>query len=195
MKAMLLVAFAAFSINPAIAQTDTSETQAPVAAVAPVDALVLRGGVGLTLKLTQELTTDGKALRAGDRFSLETVDPIVVQGVTVIPPGSHAVGEITSVRNKGMWGQSGQFTARLLHLTANGRQIPLKGEFDDRGRAGGVGAVAVSALVFLPAGFFMTGTSARLPKGTSVRGFIAEDVPIALKEAAPQVMEVPVPSN
>ena len=79
-----------------------------------------------------------------------------------------------------MWGKSGKFTARLLYMTVNGRQIRLSGGFDDKGTAGGVGAVAVSAIVFLPAGFFMTGTSAQLPAGTVVKGFIDEDVPLVL---------------
>jgi len=84
-----------------------------------------------------------------------------------------------------MWGKSGHFGARALYVTANGRQIRLSGAIDDKGVAGGVGAVAVAALVFLPAGFFMTGTSARLPVGTPVQGFVDEDVPLAMAAAVP----------
>jgi len=64
---------------------------------------------------------------------------------------------------------------------------------DDKGVAGGVGAVAVSAIVFLPAGFFMTGTSAMLPAGTAVKGFIDEDVPLNLVAAAPAPLTVGAP--
>ena len=49
---------------------------------------------------------------------------------------------------------------------------------DDKGSAGGAAALAVSAVVFLPAGFFMTGTSARMPAGTTIKGFFEEDVPV-----------------
>jgi hypothetical protein len=80
--------------------------------------------------------------------------------------------------------------ARLLYVTVNGRQIRLSGAFDDKGVAGGVGAVAVSAIVFLPAGFFMTGTSARVPMGTVVKGFIDEDVPLAIAAAAQAPLQV-----
>lgn len=104
------------------------------------------------MKLLEELTTEGKKLRVGQRFRMETSEPVIVQGVTVIPVGSPAVGEITDVRNKGMWGKSGHFGARILNATVNGRQIRMTGAFDDKGVAGGVGAVAVSAIVFLPAG-------------------------------------------
>jgi hypothetical protein len=91
-------------------------------------------------------------------------------------------------------GKSGHFGARILSVTANGRQIRLSGAFDDKGKAGGVGAVAVSTLIFLPAGFFMTGTSAQLPVGTPVKGFIDEDVQLALAAAAPAPMVVAVPA-
>jgi len=159
-----------------------------------VTSAVLRVGTEVPLRLTQELTTKGKQLRVGDRFHLETSEPVLVQGVNVIPVGSPAVGEITDVRNKGMWGKSGHLAARVLYVTVNGRQIRLSGAFDDKGVAGGVGAVAVSAIVFLPAGFFMTGTSARVPAGTIVKSFVDEDVPLAMPVAAMAPMQVGVPA-
>ena len=115
---------------------------------------------------------------------MATAAAVVVQSVTVIPAGSPAVGEITDVRNKGMWGKSGHLAGRILYVTVNGRQIRLTGAFDDKGVAGGVGAAAVSAIVFLPAGFFMTGTSAIVPIGTPVKGFVDEDVPLAFAVSA-----------
>jgi hypothetical protein len=157
---------------------------APIAAPATSNA-VLRTGTVVPLRLSEELTTKGKKLRVGQRFRMETSEPVIVQGATVIPVGSPAVGEITDVRNKGMWGKSGHLGARILYVTVNGRQVRLSGAFDDKGKAGGVGAAAVSALVFLPAGFFMTGTSALVPAGTIVKGFVDEDVTLSIA-AAPQ---------
>ena len=166
----------------------------PIAAP-PSGHAVLRVGTEVPLRLREELTTKGKKLRVGHRFHLETSEPVMVQGVTVIPVGTPAVGEITDVRNKGMWGKSGKLNARILYLTVNGRQIRLTGQFDDKGVAGGIGAVAVSAVVFLPAGFFMTGTSAKIPAGAIVKSFIDEDVPLTLPAAAvqPLVVEAPAP--
>lgn len=166
----------------------------PVPPVQPIAAThaVLRVGTEVPVRLLEELTTKGKKLRVGHRFRLETSEPVMVQGVVVIPVGSPAVGEITDVRNKGMWGKSGHLGARLLYVTVNGRQIRLSGAFDDKGVAGGVGAVAVSAIVFLPAGFFMTGTSAKVPAGTIIKAFVDEDVPLALQAAAPPPLVVGV---
>jgi len=170
------VQFAAPAASPVAAPTFTSA--------------ILRVGTEVPLRLTQELTTKGKQLRVGDRFHLETSEPVLVQGVNVIPVGSPAVGEITDVRNKGMWGKSGHLSARILYVTVNGRQIRLSGAFDDKGVAGGVGAVAVSAIVFLPAGFFMTGTSAKIPAGSVIKSFVDEDVPLSMPVAAQAPMQV-----
>lgn len=155
---------------------------------------MLRTGTEVPLRLLEELTTKGKLLRVGQRVRMETSEPVVVQGVTVVPVGSPAVGEITEVTNKGMWGKSGHLSARVLYMNVNGRQIRLSGAFDDKGVAGGVGAVAVSAIVFLPAGFFMTGTSAKLPIGTVVKGFVDEDVPLEFAAASLPPMAVAAPA-
>jgi len=165
----------------------------PIAGPATTNA-ILRVGTEVPLRLSEELTTKGKRLRVGDRFHLETSEPVMVQGVNVIPVGSPAVGEITDVRNKGMWGKSGHLAARILYVTVNGRQIRLSGAFDDKGVAGGVGAVTVSALVFLPAGFFMTGTSAKVPAGSIIKSFVDEDVPLSMPVVAQAPMQVAAPA-
>jgi hypothetical protein len=185
---------------PAMGQAALQPVAMVVAPQAP-SAAVLRTGTEVPLRLLEQLPTQEKQLRAGTRFHLETAEPLLVQGATVIPAGTPAEGEITDVRNKGMWGKSGKFSARLLFLTVNGRQIRLGGDFNDKGSAGGVGAVAVSALVFAPAGFFMTGKSANLPAGTIVKGFIDEDVPLVLPQtaaaaqSAPMVVGAPAPAG
>lgn len=178
----------------------TQVQPAPVAApVVPISApaatnAVLRVGTEVPLRLSEQLTTKGKKLRVGQRFHLETSEPVIVQGMTVIPAGTPAMGEITDVRNKGMWGKSGHLGARILYLTVNGRQIRLSGAFDDKGVAGGVGAALVSGIVFLPAGFFMTGTSALVPAGTIVKSFVDEDVPLAMPVAAQAPLAVSSPA-
>jgi hypothetical protein len=154
-------------------------TPAPIAAPV-VNSAVLRIGTEVPLRLKETLTTKGKQLRVGQRFHMETAEPVMV-------------GEITDVRNKGMWGKSGHLAARILYVIVNGRQIRLSGAFDDKGVAGGVGAVAVSAIVFLPAGFFMTGTSAIVPAGSTVKGFVDEDVPLAMTAATPPPLAVAAP--
>lgn len=176
------LALAAQSTSPASAAAVSPVAMSPVQPATTGNA-VLRVGTEVPVRLLEELTTKGKNLRVGNRFRLETSEPVMVNGVTVIPVGSPAVGEITDVRNKGMWGKSGKLNGRILYVMVNGRQVRLTGQFDDKGVAGGIGAAAVSAIVFLPAGFFMTGTSAKVPAGTVIKAFVDEDVPLNLAAA------------
>jgi hypothetical protein len=129
--------------------------------------------------------------RVGQRINLEVAAPVEVEGQVVIPAGTPAWAELTGVRNKGMWGKSGKLDAQMLFMRLNGRQIRLTGAFDDKGVTGTAGVVG--AVLLLPiAGFFMTGTSAVLPKGGTVGGFIDEDVPLAFAAASVMPMQVPV---
>ncbi|WP_242182249.1 hypothetical protein [Sphingomonas sp. CARO-RG-8B-R24-01] len=162
------------------------------AAIAPQAMIVgdaatptLRIGTQIPVQLRTELTTQNKVLRVGQRFEVETTEPVMLNGQIVIPVGTPGTGEITRVTNKGMWGKSGHFEIRLLYLRVGDREIRLSGTLDDKGKAGGLGAAAVSAIVFLPAGFFMTGTSARMPAGTIIKGSLGEDVPVAFANIAP----------
>lgn len=176
-----------FASTSTVAQTGMSPIAAPVTTGA-----VLRTGTEVPLKLSEMLTTKGKVLKAGQRVHLEVAEPVLVNGVVVIPAGSPAMGEITEVRNKGMWGKSGHFAGRVLYTTVNGRQLRLTGVFDDKGTAGGVGAVAASAVLIPVAGFFMTGTSAKLEMGTPVKGFMDEDVQLVMPAAAgPMIVGTP----
>lgn len=190
-KSLLALSAAMLVVSPAAAQ-DTAPALAPISEQSTANA-VLRAGTPISLQMMEEITTKKKAAKVGQRFMLEVTAPIEVNGVTVIPAGTPAWGEIVNVRNKGMWGKSGKLDAKLLFARVNGRQIRLTGSFDDKGVTGTAGVVGAVALLPI-AGFFMTGTSAVLPKAMPVGGFIDEDVPLAMAAAAPAPMQVSVPA-
>ena len=191
---------------PAFAQTATPSASSlapqaqPVAAIqaSPVAVLeqarpqnILRAGLEVPLRTREELTTKKKLLRPGQRIQLEVAANVEGNGIVVIPVGTPAVGEITEVRNKGMWGKSGYISARILSLRIGDRQVRLSGTFDDKGVTGTAGVVGAVVLVPI-AGFFMTGTSAMIPMGSAVKAFLDEDIVFSAVAAAPQVLEVPV---
>lgn len=173
------VAIAALAIASAISSSGFAQTGAPIIAAAPVTGSVLRTGTTVPLRMLEGLTTQGKLLKVGYRFRMEVAEAVTLDGQTVIPAGSPAVGEVVDVRNKGMWGRSGRIGVRVLYADVNGRRIRLTGATDDKGVTGTAGVVG--AIVLVPvAGFFMTGTSARIPAGSPVNAFLDEDVTVQL---------------
>jgi len=164
------------------------QAQTAPAMTAATTSGTLRAGTSVPLKMAESLTTKGKKLRVGQRFQMETAEAVTIDGNIVIPAGSPATGELTEVRNKGMWGKSGRINGRVLYVRANGRQIRMTGLIDDKGTTGTAGVVGAAVLIPI-AGFFMTGTSAEVPLGAPVTGFIDEDVSVAFAgPAAPMVV-------
>jgi hypothetical protein len=143
---------------------------------------VLRAGTEVPLRLEEALNSNDKSLREGQQFRLSVANPVMLGNVVVIPAGSPAIGEITDIRHKGMWGKSGHINARLLNVRVGDRLIRLSGTFDDKGTTGT--AAVVTSIVLLPvAGFFTTGTSAKIAPGSGVKAFLDEDLTIAAPQA------------
>jgi len=169
----------------------TTTTPAPVQAVivSPATQNVLRAGAEVPLRMEEALDSNNKALREGQQVRMSVASDVRLGSVVVIPAGSPAIAEITDLRRKGMWGKSGRINARVLNVRVGDRLIRLTGTFDDKGVTGTAGVVA--AIAFVPiAGFFMTGTSAKIPAGGGVKAFLDEDLVIAVPQPAVQPVAV-----
>lgn len=163
--------------------------------VAQAQDNILRAGLEIPLLTREELTTKGKKLKVGQRFQMEVAANVERNGVVVIPAGTPGIGEITEVRNKGMWGKSGYIGARVVSIRLGDRSIRVSGTFDDKGVTGTGGVMA--AIAFVPiAGFLTTGTSAFIASGSPVKGFLDEDVAFATvpAPAAPVAISASVPA-
>ncbi len=199
--ASFLYAFVAASAAAAQAAAPQAAIQAPqpsaiapaaplAVIVSPQTANILRAGTEIPLRLEEGLDSNNKALRVGQQFRMSVVSDVRLGNVIVIPAGSPATGEVTDLRRKGMWGKSGRINARVLNVRVGDRLIRLSGNFDDKGVTGTAGVVA--AIAFVPiAGFFMTGTSAKIPPGGGVKAFLDEELtiaaPVAVQAAAEPV--------
>jgi hypothetical protein len=166
---------------------------APQAVIlAPAAGSVLHAGTEVPLRMEEGLDSNDKSLRVGQQFRMSVANDVRLGNLVVIPAGSPATGEITQLRRKGMWGKSGRINARVLNVRVGDRLIRLTGNFDDKGVTGTAGVVG--AIVFIPiAGFFMTGTSAKIPAGGGVKAFLDEDLAIAMPRPAPAVAPAPAP--
>ncbi len=163
---------------PAAPAATIAPAPKPAVIIAPASESVLRAGTEVPLTMSESITTNGKKLRIGQRIRMAVASDVRLGSQVVIPAGSLAEGEVTDVRNKGMWGKSGRIEARALNVRVGERLIRLSGTFDDKGVTGTAGVVAAVVLVPL-AGFFVTGTSANIPAGSGVKAFLDEDLRIA----------------
>jgi hypothetical protein len=185
-RSFIALTGALIAISATAAGAQEARSTFVVGAPAPA---VLRAGTQVPLKMSEALTTKEKKLKIGYRFMMETAEPVMLDGHVVIPAGSPVTGEVTDVRNKGMWGKSGRINARVLFVRANGRQIRMTGTVDDKGTTGTGGVIAAVALLPV-AGFFTTGTSANIPLGAPVNAFVDEDVAVAFAGGSPAPMVV-----
>jgi hypothetical protein len=174
------------------APTASIAPAAPQAVIlGPATGSILRAGAEVALRMEEGLDSNDKTVREGNQFRMSVANNIMLGNMVVIPAGSPATGEITDVRRKGMWGKSGRIVARVLNVRVGDRLIRLTGNFDDKGVTGTAGVVG--AIVFVPiAGFFLTGTSAKIPAGSGVKAFLDEDLTIALPQPAPTPGPVPI---
>ncbi|HWH22652.1 MAG TPA: hypothetical protein VNT25_05090 [Allosphingosinicella sp.] len=156
-------------------------------------------GTAVPLRTLEEITS--RDAKVGDRFKLEVSEDVVLGGHVVIPAGSPAVGEITKVVGKGMFGKSGKLETRLLYVKLGDQQVKIGGKKGDRGSGGT--AATVGALLFVwPAAFFITGKSAVISPGTQAMGYLEADLPVVFEDgtapAPPPVVvkaaAVPVPA-
>jgi hypothetical protein len=137
---------------------------------------------GTPIHLATDVDMSSQDNRVGDRVDLRVLDAVSLNGHTVIPVGTRGVGEVTLVRRKGMWGKSGRLEFRPLYIVLGGRQIPISAHqmTKEKGETGTAGVVA--SIVVLPlAGFFVTGTSARIPRGSTVDAELSQDLPVVFK--------------
>jgi len=190
MKIQVAALCAVLAITPASAQ-ETAPAAPPAVLIAPAASNVMRAGTEIPLLMREELTTKKKKLRVGQRFQMEVASSVTMNGVTVIPGGTPVVGEITEVRNKGMWGKSGYIGARVVSMRLGDRHVRLTGTFDDKGVTGTAGVIGAIALVPV-AGFFTTGTSAHIPLGSGVKAFLDEDLAFAVPHVQPAMTPAPV---
>lgn len=177
-----LVLVAAFHSTAAVSQVPPSPP--PLVVGGPTKGTHLPEGTEIPLRTLQELNSDRN--RVGDRFDLEVAQDVQLNGRTVIPAGTRAVGEVTRVVKKGMFGKSGKLDSRVLYVKLGDRQLRVRGTKDDKGAAGT--AATVATLVFIwPAAFFVTGKAAVLPPGTTTTTYLEQDLPLVFADSPTQV--------
>ena len=95
-------------------------------------AVTLPAGTPVQLATVGEINS--RSIRQGQRFALTVTEDVRVGDRLVILRGTPAVGEVESLREKGMFGKAAKFSLMPLFVDLPGVRVNLAGERSQRGK-------------------------------------------------------------
>jgi hypothetical protein len=124
--------------SAALKNSDQSSTAAPFAnkdaesAEQPKSAsnslvpqeVVIPSGTAITVRLQNAVSS--ATSRSGDQFEATLDQPIVVDGQTIAPEGTHVMGRVVAARHSGRLMHPGYLRIALSSVNVNGKAIPIQ---------------------------------------------------------------------
>ena len=167
--------------------SNSAPSAPPPAAAAPVPVKhsaegfpILEDGTPVRLSLARSLSSAES--RVGDRVDFKVVDPVVLDGVTVVPKGALAWGKIAEAKRKRRLARGGKLAIEIDSVQlANSTRVRLRAVREAKGgeHTGLMsGAMVGTAIVFLPIApvwLLMHGKEAKIPEGTEITAYVNGD--------------------
>ena len=158
----------------------------PTAAARPAE-LVLPAGTIVDVETAYDINS--QLVRTGDALSFRVVNPVKVNGVTVVEAGSTATGRVEVAKRGGHWGKAGTLVWSLQYVTAvDGSRVPLQfATMREKGDSKGAKVatrMAVTGAIFWfapPVALlhgFKRGGNAFIPAGRRFEAFVQGDAKI-----------------
>lgn len=177
------------SVPAKSAATTTPETLQLAEPVANTPPAALRIPDGTPIEVEAPYTFRSMDFKPQDRISFRVVNPIKINGVTVVEQGANATGRVDRSKRGGHWGKAGLLVWTMLSVTAvDGSQIPVRPTSvrlrgDSKGAKVATQMIVMGALmpfiapVALLAGF-KRGKDAFIPEGKRYSVFVDGDASI-----------------
>lgn len=138
--------------------------------VAP-DGLLLPKTTPLIIAIDKELGS--KISVTGETFPIRLVQPVLVDGVEVLPAGITGQGEVVHAKKAGLAGAAGELVLAARYLDLGERRIALRsfrfmeaGEISLGKGQDNTGVSNVTTALAGPLGFFIGGGNTNVPPGT-----------------------------
>jgi len=125
--------------SPATSPAATEKIQPSQSSVAPApsplpknlsaqeEKSAIRIPDGTPVDIEAPYTINSMEFKAGDKISFRVVNPVKIDGVTLIEQGATATARIDRAKRGGHWGKAGLFVFTIESVTAvDGSQIPLR---------------------------------------------------------------------
>ena len=156
-----------------------SSVLAPAALAAQNQAqqVVLKAGTPIVLETTGAMSS--KDVTSGSTVDFKVVSDVKADGVVVIPAGTIAKGQVSTVKQAAL-GKGGEITVALNSINAvDGTLVPISG-----GNASAIGndktALAIICGLCTLIGFIIHGEQAVLPAGTQIQAVVMSNSNITI---------------
>ncbi|HEX8443373.1 MAG TPA: hypothetical protein VF631_06980 [Allosphingosinicella sp.] len=172
-KAIAALCASAIALSPLSA---AQEQAPPPANPAGIGGILVEQDTLIRLMVLNEVSS--RTTKAGERFVLRVDEPVVVSGVTIIPVGAKAWGEVLSADKSGATGKAGTLAARLLYVETGSSQIPISGESQAKGEKGTKQVVlgAIGLGILAPLALLAPGNNAKLKAGEIFNAYFTGDM-------------------
>lgn len=186
MRAVIAIALLSTSAT-AHAQATPALQSAAATAEPAMRQLVVSPNTEVVVTPNDTVTTKGKKVKEGFKFTISTVFDVMQDGYVVIPKGTRGEGTVTWMTNKGAFGKSGKMEVSFDWLELGGRRVALTGTHrqEGEGNTGATVGTAVAAGVFAA---FVTGRSASIANGQQLRARTAEPLTFMVPDNAQRVI-------
>lgn len=82
---------------------------------------------GTSVEVEAAFTVNSQEVRKGDLISFRVVNPVIVDGITIIAPGATATARVVKASRGGHFGRAGRLAWSMQDVTAvDGTRIPLQ---------------------------------------------------------------------
>ncbi len=166
----------------------TAELAAPVQAD-PAPVVTLPAATPLIIAIDAELGS--KISTTGQMFPIRLAQPVVIDGVEVLPAGITGEGQVVHAKKAGLAGAAGELVLAARYLDLGGRRIDLRSfRFMEAGETSlgkgqdNTGVSNITTAVAGPIGFFIGGGNTNVLPGTLANAK-TRNVEVFARTAAP----------
>lgn len=116
----------------------------------------------------------------GQKFNLEVIEDVVVDGVVVAEPGVIAVGTVIDVQKRRMLGRSGDLNLSVDYMLIDGKRVRLRANKSGKG-GNKIAATAVLTYLFGPLGLLKRGKDVEINQGTLIDAYVDRPITVTIE--------------
>lgn len=156
--------------------TEAQAVAAPMSEPETPSCRCVPAGTPIVVEIFDTLVSDER--HPGEAFALRLAEPVVVDGVAILPAGTPGGGEIVHAAKARGGGRPGELLLAARYLERDGRRIGLRGLKLGAAGQDRSGTALATSFVAGPFAHFIHGSEMVIPTGTRAPAKLAEAIPL-----------------